>query len=339
VQFINLHGVVDYYVAAPEVGEKGTPHIQFYIAFKQQTRLSKLKKLLPVQIHWSIKRGTCLQASNYCKKGDGPWTQGGLKEKDPLFGLNVSPDLIEYGVLPEEQQVAGGKATEEIWAHNMELALAGKFEEMTPSHQVLHYNKYLAHKERNRPKPKRLTWKRGESPNLWIYGPTGTGKSYKARELYPNIYEKMLNKWWENYNDEKEVLLEDVGQSHAAWIGDFIKRWADIYPFQNERKFGSLTIRPEVIVVTSNYSIQELFPDPNVHGPLLDRFQLMHLTEKYDARPPPNYPMFDVVKELFAVDNVDDMPIGPRNRNEIIIPDTDDDRSVDVEYVSEGDSS
>jgi len=327
VHFIALQEEVDYFVAAPEVGEQGTPHIQFYIAFKKQVRFSHVAKATQKKTRLFIKRGTNKQASDYCLKGEYSWVKGSKENHlDPLFGLNLSPDTIVYGVLPPEQHEAGNRKNEEIWAANIELALEGRFEEMTPSHQVLHHRRYQELVERRKPKAKRLTWRRGSSPNLWIYGPTGTGKSHKARELYPDLYEKMLNKWWDTYEDEDAILLEDVGESHAAWIGDFLKVWADIYPFRAEVKYGTKKIRPKIVVVTSNYHPSDLFPAPNVHEPILDRFKLMHLTEKYvhpdeveevrEADLIPNFPMFDVVKEMFHVNRADDIPIGPEGPEE-----------------------
>jgi len=325
VHFIALQEDCDYFVAAPEVGAQGTPHIQFYVAFKKKRTFTHISKALQKKAFLFIKRGTCKQASDYCLKGEYAWVKGADNSSDPLFGLNLSPDTIVYGVLPEEQNEAGNSKNEEIWAANIQLAIDGRFDEMTPSHQVLHHRRYEELRDRRRQKPKRLAWKRGFSPNLWIYGPTGTGKSYKARELYPELYEKMLNKWWENYNDEEQVLLEDVGQSHAAWIGDFLKIWADVYPFRSEVKYGSKMLRPKVVIVTSNYHPSELFPDPNVCEPIMDRFKLMFLDKKFDHPgedlnveevPVPNYPMFDVVKEMFNVERADDIPRGPNSPEE-----------------------
>lgn len=309
---------VDYFVAAPEVGAQGTKHIQFYIAFKKQVRFSHISKLTQKKARLFIKMGSNKQASDYCLKGEYAWRKGALDNHlDPLFGINLSADTLVYGSLPPEQTARATEAAADIWNANIELALDGRIEEISPKHRVIYYKHYEALVERAKPKPKRLTWRRGESPNLWIYGPTGTGKSFRARELYPDLYEKMLNKWWDRYDDEEEVLLEDVGLSHAAWIGDFIKIWADIYPFRGEVKNGTKVIRPKIVIVTSNYHPRDLFPDPNVHLPIMDRFQMMHLTDVYipDAVVVPevqNYPMFDVVREMFAVQNADEIPRGPR---------------------------
>lgn len=322
MSFIAIQEECDYFVAAPEVGAQGTPHIQFYIALKKKKTFAFVSKALREKAYFWVKRGTNKQASDYCLKGEYSWRTGANDNAtDPLYGINLSPDALIYGNLPPEQTENGLTAKEEIFQANIELALDGRFDEMTPSHQVLHHRRYEELVERRKPKPKRLTWRRGQSPNLWIHGPTGTGKSYKARELYPDVYEKMLNKWWEHYDEEPHVLLEDVGISHADWIGDFIKRWADIYPFRNECKFGSKMLRPEVIIVTSNYHPEKLFPDPCVHLPILDRFQLIELTEKYihpdDIVPIPeiplqeNFPMFEVIHEMFNVTSADEIPLGP----------------------------
>lgn len=93
------------------------------------------------------------------------------------------------------------------------------------------------------------------------------------------FYLKMNNKWWESYEGQDVVLIEDVGMTHT-WMGDFLKIWADRYGFRAEIKNDSTVLRPKKIVVTSNYTPAELWPDKNVHDPILRRFKLRLFPEK-----------------------------------------------------------
>lgn len=89
----------------------------------------------------------------------------------------------------------------------------------------------------------------------------------------------MNNKWWEGYDGQDVVLIEDVGQTHL-WMGDFLKIWADRYGFRAEIKNDSCVLRPKKIIVTSNYHPDELWPDKNVADPILRRFKLRLFAEK-----------------------------------------------------------
>jgi len=65
-----LAPICDYYVYGKEVGEQGTPHLQFMVCFKKQTRLSAVRKIFPSEARWFVKspKSTMVQASDYCKK-------------------------------------------------------------------------------------------------------------------------------------------------------------------------------------------------------------------------------------------------------------------------------
>lgn len=131
--------------------------------------------------------------------------------------------------------------------------------------------------------PEDLVWEDDNPPNEWHYGLTGSGKSWYARTTYPDAYKKLNSKWFESYKGEPVILLEDLGMSHL-YLGDHLKIWADKYGFRAEVKYASVVLRPEKIIVTSNYHPSELWPDKNVSDPILRRFKLVHYTESYKDR-------------------------------------------------------
>lgn len=58
--------------------------------------------------------------------------------------------------------------------------------------------------------------------------------------------------------------------------GQHLKQWADHYPFKAAQKGSQLLIRPKRIVITSNYSIEECYPEVQDSAPLKRRFKCHH---------------------------------------------------------------
>lgn len=96
--------------------------------------------------------------------------------------------------------------------------------------------------------------------NLWIWGPTGIGKSLWVRNnvVADKLFWKPLNKWWDGYNDEDVVVLDDIDRSHG-FLGYYLKIWADRYVFTGEVKGSSVKLRPKSIIVTSQYRPEDIF--------------------------------------------------------------------------------
>lgn len=250
-----------YLIYGKEVGESGTPHLQGYFCLKNQKTLTALKKVFATA-HFEVKRGTVTEAVVYCKK-DG--------------------DYLEFGNLPEERGTAGGAANADRWAVAKNLAISGKLDDVDPEIFIRYYSsiKKIADDRKLRGPIKTLDWI--NTPNIWIWGKTGVGKSRRARELGPDAYLKNRNKWWDGYADEEDVIIDDFGQGDT-WMGDYLKTWSDRYPFKGETKGSTVTLRPKRIILTSNYSPDDLWSDVGgVLEPLRRRFKVMHLEKLEDA--------------------------------------------------------
>lgn len=66
-----------------------------------------------------------------------------------------------------------------------------------------------------------------ENPiGLWIHGPAGSGKSYSVRKIFKPIFIKPQNKWWDGYEGEPYILLDDFDRQGAC-LAHYLKIWAD----------------------------------------------------------------------------------------------------------------
>jgi hypothetical protein len=106
----------------------------------------------------------------------------------------------------------------------------------------------------------------------WIHGPAGCGKTKSVADAYPLAYRKPLSKWWDGYQGQEIVVLDDVDPTSSAWLGRFLKIWGDRYSFPAESKGGSSVVRPRKFFVTSQYSIAEVFPEAVTQDAINRRF-------------------------------------------------------------------
>ena len=63
------HEATKYGTYQRERGENGTEHIQGYLVFKTVKSLETLKRIIP-RAHWEIRKGTHIEARDYCQKED-----------------------------------------------------------------------------------------------------------------------------------------------------------------------------------------------------------------------------------------------------------------------------
>lgn len=116
---------------------------------------------------------------------------------------------------------------------------------------------------------------------LWVYGAVNTGKSYLIKQAFPGAFRKIKHsKWWDGYNYEPFVTLDELGQADARTMMSEFKNWTDVAPFAVEVKGGTMLIRPRAIVVGSNWSIDELYPGAIDNAAMKKRFKEVHLTHQ-----------------------------------------------------------
>lgn len=158
----------------------------------------------------------------------------------------------------------------------IDLAKQGNFEEIDPEHYLRFHTTIHKINQTQGASPENLPdLPDNGKHHVWFYGPSGTGKSYAARQEYPNAYFKHANnKWWDGYQQEDNVILEDFDKKHEYMVFH-LKIWADKYWFQAEVKNGGCKARPKHIIVTSNYHPTDIWSDDRDLTPLLRRFKIV----------------------------------------------------------------
>lgn len=247
---------VKYMVLGKEIGEDGTPHIQGYMAFKNARTLTALKKNVNGRAHWEVAKADSELNFKYCSKEN---------------------NYIEIGERPKTQK-AKGEMEKNRWALIKDLAKEGKLDEIEPSVYIKYYRTLQSIAKDNAPMPSDADGETG----AWYCGPSGAGKSRKAREENPGAYLKMCNKWWDGYDGEDVVIIEDFDINHKV-LCYHLKIWGDRYAFPAEIKGGKINIRPKKIIVTSNYHPSEIWESERDLEPILRRFQVKEFRPQVKA--------------------------------------------------------
>lgn len=246
-----------YIVYQKEKGDEGTEHYQGYVEFSKRMTMKTLKKI-NARAHWEKRKGNQRQAREYCMKEDtridGPWELGEFKQQGKRTDID---DFVE--------ELKDGKSMKTVSA--MFPATFVKYSRGLREYQIMHSEPYHHNDVRG----------------IWIYGPPGTGKSRYAMEQWPTGYRKQQNKWFDGYDGEETIILDDM-DNHA--LGHHLKIWADRYACKGETKGGQVELRHHRIVVTSNYSISALFSPlgPEMIKALERRFEIKHFDNNKKPR-------------------------------------------------------
>lgn len=250
-----------YILATKEVApETGTPHLQGYCYFPNGKTITAVTRLLP-GCHITQARGTAAQNYQYCTK---------TRPEDQAAGIPASPIGLELGQRPMDQAEKGRKG-KEFWDDVVVKAKAGRLDEIDSNVYVTQYNTLKRIAVDHMQKPDRLE----HSDHLWIYGSTGVGKSTAVHDKYPDVYLKDLTQWWDGYQGEDIVLVDDMDPYHKGLARHF-KLWGDRLPFHCQSKGSANTIRPKRVIVTSQYTPEQVWDDEETLAAIQRRFRLVH---------------------------------------------------------------
>lgn len=223
---------VKYIVIGKEVGENGTPHLQGFVVFKNMKSFNQVR-LINGRAHWEITVALSQAAADYCKKDQDFVEIGSLGRQGERNDLkNVARELREGSTIGEV-------------AHQFPCSYI-KYHSGIKNYALLMHTPY------------NHTDVRG----LWIQGPPGTGKSRYAR-TFESLYLKSQNKWWDAYDGHDVVLMDDFDKQGQC-LGHHLKIWSDRYACTGETKGGTVCLSHKLFIVTSNYSISDLFGEDDV---------------------------------------------------------------------------
>nr|QKV51265.1 putative replication associated protein [Crucivirus sp.] len=243
--------VVEYLIVGHEIAPTtGTPHHQGYVRFKNPIGLGGkgpnprggVRKLLPTAA-WFACKGTEEDNYDYCSKDRVTVIEYGEREApDP----NADPD---------EPAKGQGKRNDIRYARRLVKAGAGMAEicDKIDSYQGIRAAETFL---------KYMEIKRSWIPEvIWIYGPTGVGKTHLAHELCETEPWTSLDtgRWFEGYDAHEDVIFDDIR-------GDFCKfhvllRLLDRYEYRIEVKGASRQFLARRIFVTTCKPPHELYKD------------------------------------------------------------------------------
>lgn len=229
---------IRYLVMQQEIGgETGRLHWQGYVEFSQPVRAAGVRKSLNCPWAWvKPARGTGAQARAYCTKDE-----------------TRAPDgvRVEWGSMALEGQgkrndlaaVAAG-VTEGMSVVEVALAHPETFIRYHAGIQKL--AQLQAHAARS-------VEKRQDLEVVVVCGPPGTGKSFWAREQWPDLFSLAVGSqqviWFDGYDGQETLLIDDFQGGIPFRL---LLNYLDIYAVQGPVKGGHVWLTYRRVVITSN---------------------------------------------------------------------------------------
>lgn len=254
-----------YWIMGEEIAPTtNTPHLQGYVLFHNPRHFNVIKN----KFRWHVEKavGTPWQNKLYCQKGE-HFEEAGDIPTDPKAKA-------------KSDGAKGGAIEKKKWDAALAACTTGHFDGVDPRIRITQARnlEFLSQKLRSMGNYE-------DAPNkvLWLHGATGAGKSRAARATFtqegahPDLvfFKSADTIWWDGYQGEPYVVIDDIDIDHSK-MGYNYKIWFDRYPFMAQVKGGTIKIRPQRIIVTSNYTPENIWQYvPKTLEPILRRCEVI----------------------------------------------------------------
>lgn len=236
--------------------------MQIYVEFKQRQTHTYVRAALP-GAHIEPARGSAWQNYVYCTKED---------SKTGRFEFSIGTFTAPRN---RESKNELGPVTAAIREGKSEAEIANLFPEIF----VRHCNgipKLIGHLQTT-PEVRSVCV-------VLLTGPSGTGKSYWARQYAhfhgQSLFSKMIQRsdetqWFDGYQGQDVLLLDDFDKGQVPFRT--LLTWLDVYKLTVQRKGSTAFAKWGLVVITSNTTPQEWYPNEDL-GPLWRR-----ITHQYEC--------------------------------------------------------
>lgn len=249
--------ICEYIVYGHEIAPStGTPHIQGFVVFKDQKRLSAVSKLLP-RAFWVGANGTNQQASDYCKKSL-KYTEWGALPNEARKRVRderqtaVSLSALAAPTVREAMDILAKDLPYEYLVHGESMERNLKKRKVVPHANLYPLDSFLH---------SRLLF--GSKATL-IWGPTGTGKTCFALAHFKNpLVVSHIDKLKQLSTDNDGIVFDDMSFKH--WPKESIIHLLD-YEISRDInvRYGTVNIPAGVTKVFTHNTRNPFYDEDNV---------------------------------------------------------------------------
>ncbi len=238
----------------------GTPHLQGVVYWPNARVIGGLKKL-GAAIHWTACNGTADQNAVYCSKdATDVFEKGTRPAQGERTDLNAIKDRI----------VEGERVDDIIMENPMMGHMYGRTFDRIEDINM------------------RKLFRTEQTTGIWLWGPTGVGKSHSAFENYsPATHYVWPNdgKWWDSYRQQDTVIFNDFrGELPYAIMLQLIDKWPMTVPRRNREPMPFIS---KHVIITSSLPPQDIYRNRDAEdslAQLLRRIVVISMPEKFLAQ-------------------------------------------------------